>query len=181
MMPTSTIHLQTGRLTLREFVDEDLNGLRELDNDPEVTRFISNGQPRGDERLREFLASCMERYQLGTGFGFWAAIEKPSDEFVGWFHLRPDHEFPEEMEVGYRLKRSCRKGRGLATEGAKALVGKGFREQGVQSVTGRTMKANGASAHVLQKIGLTLVGQYVEDRFPGEDKTGLLFRRAVGS
>ena len=173
------VHLQTERLTLREFVEADLEHLLALDSDPEVMRYISDGHPRGPELVRALLEDCMAGYLQKTGFGFWAAIERPTDEFIGWFHFRPDRELPKENEVGYRLKRTAW-GRGLATEGASALIRKGFDEQGVHSVTGRTMKANEASAKVLRKAGLTLVGEYQEERFPGADKAALLWRLAVG-
>src|SRR5579872_3560410 len=164
------IHLTTERIVLREFVAEDLASLVALDSDPEVMRFITDGQPRSEDEVRGFLESCMSGY--GTGFGFWAA--ESGGEFIGWFHFRPDRTFPEEIEVGYRLKQSAW-GKGLATEGALALIKKGFSE-GVQSVTGRTMKGNAASAGVLEKAGLSFVGEYQEVRWPGADKTALLYR-----
>ena len=167
------VHLQTPRLILREFVAEDFSLLLALDSDPEVMRYISEGKPRTEAEVRGFLESCMAGY--GSGFGFWAAEE--GGEFVGWFHFRPDRTFPDEIEVGYRLKHSAW-GRGLATEGSRALIEKGFSE-GVQSVTGRTMLGNLASARVLEKAGLTLVGEYQEDRWPGSDKTALLFRQSI--
>ncbi|MHB8634904.1 MAG: GNAT family N-acetyltransferase [Fimbriimonadaceae bacterium] len=169
------IHLQTERLTLREFVEADLPHVLALDSDPEVMRYISNGQPPHAEAVRRFLGNCLVGYALNPGFGFWAAIEEP-DDFIGWFHFRPDREFPDEVEVGYRLKRRAW-GRGLATEGACALVRNGFEAQCVNSVTGRTMRANLASIRVLEKAGLTPVAEFTEARFPGEDKAALLFRR----
>jgi RimJ/RimL family protein N-acetyltransferase len=41
------------------------------------------------------------------------------------------------------------------------------------------MLGNKASARVLEKAGLTLVGEYQEDRWPGSDKRALLFRTEV--
>src|SRR5215470_12222973 len=63
--------------------------------------------------------------------GFAAAIEKATNQFVGWFILRPatDYRFAAEagwtrssdLELGYRLKRAAW-GCGLATEASAALV-----------------------------------------------------------
>ena len=48
-------------------------------------------------------------------FGFWAAVERSTGQFIGWFHLRPDEGAqPGEVELGYRLRRSAW-GRGYAT------------------------------------------------------------------
>jgi RimJ/RimL family protein N-acetyltransferase len=170
-------YLETDRLLLRGFCKSDFESLRALDTDPEVMRFITDGTPRTDEEVRAFLTACIAGYAIRSGFGYWAALELPSQEFVGWFHFRPDRLLPDEIEVGYRLTKAVW-GRGLATEGSKALILRGFMEQNVASVTGRTMKGNLASANVLSKVGLEFVEEYEEDRFPGPDKTALLFRLA---
>src|SRR4029077_15485976 len=88
----------------------------------------------------------------------WAAIEKSTGEFLGWFHFRPPKGGgrPEEVELGYRLRASAW-GKGYATEGSRALIAKGFTEFGVQRVVAFTMAVNLASPRVMEKAGLTLV------------------------
>ena len=68
------------------------------------------------------------------GYGFWAAIEKTTGDFLGWFHYRPaPGDPPDQPELGYRLR--CEAwGKGYATEGSRALIAKGFAEFGVQRV-----------------------------------------------
>ncbi len=66
------------------------------------------------------------------------------------------------VELGYRLNRAAW-GRGYATEGARALVGKGFTDLGVQRVTANTMAVNAGSRRVMEKAGLTFVRAYTED------------------
>ena len=58
-----------------------------------------------------------------------------------------------EVEVGYRLQKSAW-GRGLATEGARALVRYGMFELGLDRVVGLTHPDNVPSKHVLMKSGL---------------------------
>jgi len=50
--------------------------------------------------------------------------------------------------------------RGYATEGARALITKGFTELGVQRVCATTYQDNRASRRVMEKAGLTLVRTY---------------------
>lgn len=168
------IHLETERLVLREFTLDDIELLVELDSDPDVMRYLTNGLPQDEAVQRQFIERIKVGYANHPGFGFFAALEKPSLEFVGWFHYRPDYSAPEYMEIGYRLKKSAW-GRGLATEGSLALIDQG-RTIGVTLVSGRAMKANQASLHVLEKLGLKRVEEYEEVRFPGEDKTAVLLR-----
>jgi RimJ/RimL family protein N-acetyltransferase len=99
------------------------------------------------------MRSC-QRYE---GYGFWAAIEKETGEFLGWFHFRPrPGAAPGEVEIGYRLRKSAW-GKGYATEGSRALIRKGFTESGVQRVTAEAMAVNQASRRVMEKAGLKLV------------------------
>ena len=81
--------------------------------------------------------------------------------FIGWFGLRAWPE-PGVAELGYRLRRSAW-GRGYATEGARALVAKGFTELGVRRVVAQTMAVNTASRRVMERVGLRLARTWVQD------------------
>ena len=151
------IFLETDRLVLRRFTEGDVDNLFDLHSDPEVMRFLTGGKPTSrevirDETLPRFL-HCYERFE---GFGFWVAIEKSTGQFLGWFEFRPpEGSGPEEVELGYRLRRSAW-GKGYATEGSRALIRKGFSELGVRRVVASTMTVNIASRRVMEKAGLTL-------------------------
>src|SRR5205823_1243335 len=89
--------------------------------------------------------------------GFFAAVERSTGRFVGWFHLRPSEDSPPgETELGYRLRRDAW-GKGYATEGSRALVRKAFDGPGWQRVTAWTMSVNTRSRSVMEKTGLRLV------------------------
>ena len=134
------------------------DNLVNLDADPDVMRFVTGGIPTSREEIQnEFLPVFLAYYQRYEGFGFWAATEKATGEFLGWFHFRPREDAaPGEVELGYRLRKSAW-GKGYATEGSRALIRKGFTESGVQRVTAEAMAVNQASRRVMEKAGLTLV------------------------
>lgn len=86
----------------------------------------------------------------------FAAHEKDSGAFIGWFCLRPELGGPvDEVELGYRLRHEAW-GKGYATEGSRALVGKAFMELHVRLVWGATMSVNLPSQKVMEKVGMTL-------------------------
>ena len=151
------VYLETERLVLRRFTEADVDNLFELDSDPEVMRFLTGGKPTPREVIRnETLPRILHYYERFKGFGFWAAIEKTSEEFLGWFEFRPPEGSDSDIvELGYRLRRSAW-GKGYATEGSRALIRKGFSELGVQRVVAQTMTVNIASRRVMEKAGLTL-------------------------
>lgn len=166
--------LRTKRLILRPFIAEDLDELVELDSDPEVMRFINGGTPTPREEVeREILPHFLEYADGASGYGFWAAEEKSTGAFLGWFHLRPRAEGePDEPELGYRLRRSAW-GKGHASEGSRALVDLAFTGLGASRVYAETMAVNVASRRVMEKAGLRFVRLFHADwpvRIPGDEK-----------
>ncbi len=144
-------------MVLRRFTEADVEDLFDLDGDPEVMRFVTGGKPTPRDVIRDdTLPRFLHYYERFEGFGFWAAIEKSTGEFLGWFHFRPPGGSPpDEAELGYRLKRSAW-GKGYATEGSRALIHKGFTELGVRRVVASAMAVNSASRRVMEKAGLKL-------------------------
>ncbi|WP_317110570.1 GNAT family N-acetyltransferase [Chroococcidiopsis sp. SAG 2025] len=179
------IFLETPRLILRQFKPDDAQKLLDLDSDIEVIRYVDLGIIKGGEPLEKsyekyqnnILPKWMQYYQQYPGYGFWAAIEKSSQEFIGWFHLRPalDSQFnvdsglfhADEIELGYRLRRVSW-GKGYATEGSRELVSKGFAELGTQCIVSSALAENRASTRVMEKAGLKFELKYVHPEIDRE-------------
>jgi len=155
------VYLETERLILRRFTEADVDNLFDLDSDPEVMRYLNGGTPTPREVVEtEILPAFLGYYEWGDGYGFWAAVEKSSDDFLGWFHLRPSKGArPDEPELGYRLRKATW-GRGLGTEGARELIRKAFAELGASRVVASTYQDNLGSRRVMEKSGMTLVRTY---------------------
>ena len=154
------VYLETARLILRRFTPDDADSLVELDGDPAVLRYLDEAPPSRDEVVNEIVPAFLAYYVRGDRYGFWAAIERATGDFLGWFHFRPLPGDPDdEPELGYRLRRAAW-GRGYATEGSRALIDKGFRELGVRRVHASTAGENRASWRVMEKCGMTLVRHF---------------------
>ncbi|KAF3889212.1 MULTISPECIES: GNAT family N-acetyltransferase [Nostocales] len=165
------VFLETERLILRFFTAEDAENLFKLDSDPKVMRFINGGQPTEYNTIKEqVLPKWLGYYQKYDRFGFWAAVEKSSNEFIGWCHFYPavEHQFAVELQIassneialGYRLCQSTW-GKGYATEASMALICKGFMEWNVQRVVAWALTVNKASTRVMEKVGLQLEKEFV--------------------
>jgi RimJ/RimL family protein N-acetyltransferase len=167
------VFLETDRLLLRRFTRDDLELIVELDSNPEVKRYIDNGAAVDRAELAAMLDWWLGYYDRFEGYGFWAAIERSTGRFLGWFHLRPgEGAGPLEPELGYRLRREAW-GQGYATEGSRALVDKAFAELGAARVNASTMAVNTASSRVMEKAGLRFVRTFHADwavRIPGDDE-----------
>lgn len=167
------ILLETARLRLRRFGSDDLDRLVELDSDPEVMRFITYGVPTPRAVYEQvILPRWYAIYSSMPELGYWAAEDRLDGDFLGWFHLRPDRFDDGELELGYRLGRASW-GRGLATEGALAVIKHGFTRAAAAKITARTLAANERSRRVMLRCGLGFECDfaYPEDVLQGRDAT----------
>jgi len=168
------VFLETDRLVLRRFTMKDADLLFQLDSDPEVMRYVDGGLPPSRREIVDVtLPAFLSYYDRFDGYGFWAAIEKQTDRFIGWFHFRPgEGAGPLQPELGYRLH-TFAWNQGFATEGSRALIDRGFRDFGVERVTAGAMAVHLASRRVMEKAGLRLVRTFKADwpvYIPGDEK-----------
>jgi RimJ/RimL family protein N-acetyltransferase len=173
-MADGHVFLETERLILRRFTGADADQLFALDDDPEVMRYITGGPGTPLEEIeQDDLPHFIRQYETLPGWGFWAAIERSTGAFLGWFHLRPDKAAPaDEPELGYRLHRSAW-GQGYATEGSRALIDKAFGDLGARRVVANAMVVNGASWRVMEKSGMRRVRIFRADwpvRIEGDEE-----------
>lgn len=149
--------LDTERLILRRFTADDADNLVGLDGDPEVMRFLTGGNATPRDVIEADILPRFLRYdERLPGFGFWAAIDRATGDFVGWFSLRTlDEEHPGKATLGFRLRRAVW-GQGYATEGVRALIRLGFTALGVRRVVATTYQDNLASRRVMEKAGMRL-------------------------
>jgi len=158
MIKSVDTYLETERLTLRRFTTDDADLLIELDSDAAVMRYLTGGSPTAPEIVRErHLPNIIAGYEKWRGdLGLFAAHEKDGGAFIGWFCLRPEPQGPlDEAELGYRLRQAAW-GKGYATEGSRALLGKAFTGLGVRMVWAETMAVNHGSRNIMEKLEMTL-------------------------
>ncbi|MDG4806566.1 GNAT family N-acetyltransferase [Micromonospora sp. WMMD1120] len=162
----------TERLRLRRLTMADVDALVELDSDPEVMRFLTGGVATPVAKVRdEQLPRLLAQYERHPGLGRWAALDRENGDFLGWFALDPSAD-GAEAELGYRLRRAAW-GRGLATEGSRALVRYAFDAVGVRRVWAETMAVNERSRRVMSKAGLRYVRTFHlqwDDPIPGAEQ-----------
>ena len=166
------IVVETKRLLLRRFTEGDAGPLAALYGDPRVMRFITPQPPSLAEVESKILPEYLLEYrELGDGLGSFAAIEKNSGLMAGSFSLKPANSYglTGGTELGYRLHPAFW-ARGLATEGARALIRSAFERLHLDRVVATTMADNTGSWRVLEKCGLRRVRTFYyegPDLMPG--------------
>ena len=165
------VFLETPRLILRQFTEDDVDNLVTLDSDRDVMRFINGGVASSREAITtKFLPDVLSYYSEYDNLGFWAIIEKSSQEFIGWVVLRPESRFriaellnvaeSDAMELGYRL-RQISWGKGYATEASQALINKVLTAEKIAKIIAWALPENKASIRVMEKLGMTLQQEYI--------------------
>jgi RimJ/RimL family protein N-acetyltransferase len=152
------VTLETERLRLRMFRDDDLDAYAPIVADPEVMRYLGDGQPLDRVGAWRQMAWMVGHWAL-RGYGLWAVEERATGALIG----RIGFIFPEGwpgFELGWVLARPYW-GKGYATEGARRALAYAFGELGRDHVISLIYPANTASIRVAERLDETLQGRTV--------------------
>ena len=146
--------ITTDRLLLRRWRDSDRLPFQAMNADPRVMEFMpSLLSPDESDALIDRAQAHFDRH----GYGPFAVELLEDHSFIGFIGLSIpnfDAPFMPAVEVGWRLAFDYW-GRGLATEGARAVVRYAFEELGLDSLVSFTVPGNLRSRRVMEKIGMT--------------------------
>ena len=149
-----TIHIDTPRFYMREFLPTDVADIFMLDTDPEVHRYLGKNPITRYAQAEEIVEDVMAQYER-NGIGRWAVIEKTNGEFVGWSGLKLEDMIRDEpyYDIGYRLKRKFWR-QGFGYDSAQVSLDHGFEKLGYEDIYGGADVENIGSNKILKKIGL---------------------------
>ena len=157
------IIIETNRLLLRTFTEEDAALIYELNLDPDVIRYTHD--PIKDlAHASEILEKVIIPQYVLYNHGRWAVHVRSTLEFLGWCGLKYRSEL-NEIDLGYRFKKEGW-GKGYATEAAWATIQYGFEKIGLQRIVARAEIDNIGSWKVLEKCGMTYIGDGEVDGYP---------------
>jgi ribosomal-protein-alanine N-acetyltransferase len=151
-----TLVTETERLTLRLPEERDAEAYHAMHVDPDVIRWLGGARPNSVEDELERIALRRTMHQE-LGFTMWTVEEKDSGEVVGLSGLFPVENEGPDIELAYHYRKD-RWGRGYATEAARACLAFGFDIAGLERIVGLVAPPNIASARVLEKCGMRVVG-----------------------
>lgn len=148
--------LETERLTLRPFREEDVVPFFELSQDPHVMRYLADRRVPTLQETWRAVAGWIGHWAL-RGYGIWAIEERDSASLIGRAGIINPADWPGP-EVGYMLGREWW-GRGYATEAAQAAMDWGFEQIGFDELISLIDPANTASIAVATRLGESLRGE----------------------
>lgn len=146
--------IETARLIIRPWRDEDRAPFAAMGQDPEVMRHLG---PLMSREASDAAVDRMMAMQKAIGHCFWALEARDGGAFLGFCGLkmaplgiRGLTGFPE---IGWRLARAAW-GQGLASEAARACINWGW-QQGMTRIVAMTVPDNRRSQAVMQRVGMS--------------------------
>jgi RimJ/RimL family protein N-acetyltransferase len=147
------IEIETQRLKLRQWRQEDWPAFAKLNADPVVMTYFPKILSAEESTA---MAQKMESLISERGWGFWAVERRGENQFIGFVGLhKPIYELPVTpcVEIGWRLAKEYW-GYGYATEAANASLQVAFEQLNLSEVFAFTPVANKKSQAVMQRIGM---------------------------
>ncbi|MGH1484838.1 MAG: GNAT family N-acetyltransferase [Cellvibrionaceae bacterium] len=147
------ITLNTERLHLRQWQQNDYKAFRKMNTDTEVMRYYPNTLSTQES---DAMADKISRLIEQRGWGFWALELKKSRQFIGFTGLHiPKDDFPFSpcTEIDWRLDKAYW-GNGYATEAAHTALNFAFTSLQLESVVSFAVIKNIKSIAVMERLGM---------------------------
>ena len=163
----------TERLQFSFITDCDAELLYQLDDDPEVMKYITSGRTSSKEQIVEVFLPRLRRYaDQSLGHGLWLVSDLGTNEPFGWVLVRPMNFFsdaPEanNLELGWRFFKK-HWGKGIASEAAKAVMETLCQQLEIKQFSATALVDNTASIAIMKKLGMNKVCDYIHKDDLGE-------------
>lgn len=165
MAEVPSIHpvtLTTGRLRLRELVEEDWRDARAIDGDPEVARYQSC-DATDEAGSRAYLARAVLGARAQPRRVYELAITIGDEgRFLGRVGLGIERVEHRDAQLWFVLRRDLW-GRGIVSEAVAAMLGFGFSQLGLHRIWGDADPRNVGSLRVMEKQGMRKEGHLREN------------------
>jgi len=161
--------IETERLLLRPYRDDDLDALHAIRSRPDVVRYLYE-----EVQTREEVAEALERRKRrGTlteeGAGLVTAVElKETGRMIGDVCLVWTSREHQQGEIGFIFHPDFH-GKGYAAEAARVMLRLGFEDLRLHRIIGRCDARNTASARLMERLVMRLEAHFRENEwFKGE-------------
>jgi len=166
--------LAGGRVVLRRFRSDDIAEFVAYRSSAQVARFQSWDAPYPRGEGERFIRQMMARHPDTAGEWFqFAVASRPAGQLIGDCAAMPHADDPRQCEIGFTIA-SEHQGHGYATEAADLLVGYLFGGRGKHRIAASCDARNGASAAVLERLGMRREGHLRESTWANGEWTDVL-------
>lgn len=157
-----SILIETKRLLLRDYVQEDLPVVHKLVEPSEIWQYQHWG-PNSLEDTQKHIDMCISQQSENPRKSFELSItDKATKEIDGAIGIRIRSNVNKAADLGYWI-RLDKWGQGLATEATKAIIEFGFETLKMNRIWATASPENIGSLKVLEKSGMKREGLMKKD------------------
>jgi ribosomal-protein-alanine N-acetyltransferase len=161
------LHLETQRLIIRPYIEDDLMECFYLMQDKELFTYKNMDVMTLDE-YKGLFKFLIDSYNWGSDKNFaysFNIILKETGAHIGWVGLSNLVTNPSLIEIFYLIGIKYQR-QGYATEASKEMLKYGFNTMNSDEIVAVCMKENIASRRVMEKMGLRF--RYIQQGLPKE-------------
>ena len=162
--------LETERLYIRKFKEEDHEFLYNLMNTPQYIQNIGDGNIKNISDAKDFIKNKLMQSYHDFGYGLYAVVEKSSKNLIGMSGFVNRESLPFS-DIGFAFL-PLYMGKGFAYESSKSLMNYAQSELKLSPILGITAKSNHSSQKLLNKLGLYFIKPITLD---GESEEIMLY------
>ena len=161
--------ISTNRIGLRKFRSSDLDAMSSINADPQVMEHFPSTYDR--QQTQDFIHRVNGKIDE-NGFSMWAAELISTGELLGFVGISKvpfESDFTPAVEIGWRMAKK-HWGHGYATEAANGCLKFAFEQACLEEVVSFTALPNKRSEKVMQRIGMTKVGEFDHPKIEDGDR-----------
>lgn len=159
------IFIETERLILRHWKEEDRKPFAEMNGNPNVMKYFPS--TLSTEESSAFVDRINSEFEE-TGYGLYAVETKDTGEFIGYvgFHrFTFDAPFSPNWEIGWRISDKFWH-KGYATEAATACINYAREKKMCNTLYSFTAVPNIPSENVMKRIGMSYEMTFMHPKLP---------------
>jgi [ribosomal protein S5]-alanine N-acetyltransferase len=157
--------LESKNLIYKPMCYEDAEALFEMDNNPNVHQYLWQKPILEIKEVHHYIEMVNKQY-VENKIGRFSTFLKETNELIGWTGIKYVNDHFENgntnfYDYGYRLNEKFWN-KGYATEASRTWLDFGFNQMKIEEMNAYTHAENGASNHVLQKVGFQFREDYLD-------------------
>ena len=144
--------METERIVMREFTEEDAGLIYDLLNSPGWLKHIGQRGIKGEEDARGYIENLIMPGYEKHGYGFYLMIRKDDGAHLGMCGLI-NRDTLDDVDIGFAILPEY-EGNGYTTEAALATMEFAKNEIGLKRIAAITVPYNSSSIRILEKLGM---------------------------